>query len=511
MGNITLAQSAIPAQPGYYSVLQSPTSIDYTSKDWVGFATSMLEYAAIIFPQWDTSSEADFGVMLVELFAYMGDILSFYGDQLSQEAYLSTATQRQSILNIAQLLGYTPSNGSPATGIVTFQTANPGSAVTIPAGTQVSTGFYTVADAPVIYQTDTAITVAENGGTQTVTVTQGISYSLTELGTSTGTAAQVFQIPQTGVEDGTVSIFVSSSSGSTEWSQVAYLIEYGPEDLVYSVFTDSNGITNIQFGDNINGLIPNVGLIVYASYVIGLGSLGNQPAGATGILVTDIPGVFVPFQSDTSTLYQSTAMTGGADAETIDQIRANAPQAYATQNRAVTLADFETLALSVPGVTVVSAAASHATSVTLYALGPNYQALGTGLQANLLNYLSTRTLAGTSVSIGTPTIVLVDVGSSDNNAMLQVLPNYSQASVVQNVTIALTAALSPPNTNFGMLLQVSSLYSAAMSVPGVAYIVIPLFTREDITQSTVNPIQFRTSEIPVAGSLFISASGGVVS
>lgn len=507
---VNLASSPLPVPPNYYSNLQPPTAIDYTSKDWIGFATSMLNYAAVIFPQWDTSSEADFGVMLVELFAYMGDILSFYGDQLTQEAYLPTATQRQSILNIAQLLGYTPSNGSPATGTVTFQTSNPGSAVTIPAGTQVSTGFYLPSDAPVIYQTDTTITVSENGGTETVDVTQGITYTMTDLGTSTGVAAQVFQVPQLGVEDGSVTIYISSSSGTAQWSQVQYLIEYGPEDAVYSIFTDSNGLTNIQFGDNINGLIPGTGLTVYATYTIGLGSAGNQSAGSVGILVTSISGAYVPFQSDTSTLYQSSAMAGGSDPETNDQIRANAPQSYATQNRAVTLQDFENLSLNVPGVTMASAVASHATSVTLYTLGPNYLALSSRLQANLLSYLSPRTLAGTTVSVGTPTVVLVDVGSSGANATLQVLPNYSQAAVAQNVTTAIQAVLSPPNTSFGMLLQVSSLYSAAMSVAGVEYIVIPLLTREDVTQDTVNPIQFRPSEIPSAGSVFLNVSGGVV-
>jgi hypothetical protein len=505
-----VAQTPIAPQPSYYSALQPPTSIDYTSKDWIGFATSMLNYANVIFPQWDTSSEGDFGVMLVELFAYMGDILSFYGDRLSQEAYLPTATQLQSVYNIAQLLGYTPSNGSAATGTVTFQTVNPGQAVTLPAGTQVSTSFNTSTDAPVVYQLNEAVTVPENGGTVTADVTQGITYTLGNLGTSTGLAAQSLSIPQTGVEDGSVSVFVSSSAGATQWTQVTYLIEYGADDTVYSVSTSSSGITSINFGDNINGLIPGVGLTIYATYTIGVGAAGNQPAGSVGIMVMDTPGVYVPFQSDTSTLFQSSAMTGGANAETIDQIRANAPQSYATQNRAITLADFEALSLNVQGVTEVSAVANHATSVTIYALGPNYQALDTGLQANLTSYLSTRTLAGTTVTVGDPSVILVDVGSSESNMTLQVLPNYNQLVVQQNVTLALQAVLSPPNTTFGDLLNISELYAAVMSVPGVAYAVIPLFTREDITQSNTNPVQFRPSEVPVSGQIYITSSGGIL-
>lgn len=505
---VNLANSPLVIPPSFYSALQPPASIDYTSKDWLGFATSMLNYASVIFPQWDTTSEGDFGVMLVELFAYMGDILSLYGDRLTQEAYLPTATQRLSVLNLALLLGYIPANGSPATGTITLQNTTTAS-ITVPAGTQITTGFVSSADAPVTFQTNTAVTVSASS-TNSVGVTQGITYSMTEIGISDGTAAQAFQIPQANVEDGTVSVFVSSSSGQTQWTQVQFLVDYGPEDQVYSISVDQNQVTSITFGDNINGMIPGVGLIIYATYTIGMGSAGNQPAGSVGVFVQDIPGIIVPFQSAGSTLYQSTAMTGGSDPETNDQIRANAPQAYATQQRAVSLTDFENLALNVPGILMSSAVANHSTSVTIYCLGPNYQAPSSALQGNLLNYMANRTLAGVTLSVGTPTLVATDVGTNSTPVTLQVLPNYNQGVVVQNVTTALQAALSPPNTNFGTLLQVSSLYSAAMSVPGVQYIVIPLFTREDITQSNTNPIQYRPSEIPVSGSIWINASGGIV-
>jgi uncharacterized phage protein gp47/JayE len=511
MTTVNLVQTPLIAQnPNYYSALQPPTTIDYTSKDWLGFVTSMLNYAQVIFPEWDTSSQGDFGVMLVELFAYMGDILSFYGDRLTQEAYLPTATQRLSILNIAQLLGYTPTNGSPATGTVTLQTINPGPAVVVPAGTQITTSFVTSQDQPIIYQVNEAVTVPANGGTATVDVTQGQTYSMQTLGVSSGIAGQSFQIPQANVEDGTVSIYVASSTGTVLWNQVQFLVDSGPGDTVYSIYVDQNQMTNIQFGDNINGAIPGNGLIIYATFTIGVGSAGNQPAGSVGIFVTPITGVFTPFQSAGSTLFQSSAMTGGSDPETNDQIRANAPQAYQVQQRAVSTADFAALALNVPGVLMTNAIANHSTSVTLFGLGPNYQPLDTGLQANVQTYFASKILAGTTLTIGTPDLVPVDVGTSGTGITLQVAPNYNQGVVVVNVTTALQAILSPPNSQFGMLLQVSALYSAVMSVPGVEYVIINVMTREDVTQANTNPIQFRQSEIPVSGNIYINASGGVL-
>lgn len=511
---MALVNPVPPAQvPAYYPVLQPPASIDYTSKDWLGFVTSMLDYAKVVLPQWDTSSEGDFGVMLVEAVAYMGDILSFYGDRLTQEAYLPTATQRLSILNLARLLGYVPTNGSPATGTVTFQNST-GTPVVIPAGTQVASIFSTAADAPIVYETNTGVSVAANS-TATVAVTQGITHTQQTIGVSDGTAAQSFQIPQANVEDGSVTIFVAgiNTANLIQWNQVTFLVDAGPDDLSYSLFVDENNITNVQFGDNINGAIPGIGLTVYATYTIGAGSAGNQPVGSVGSLVTPINGIQVPFQSSTSTLYQSSAMTGGSDPETNDQIRANAPQAYATQQRAVSLTDFAALALQVPGVLVANAVANHSTSVTLYVLGPNYQAAASNLQQDILNYFNgppAKMLAGVTLSIGTPAMIAVDAGTNSSQVQLQVQPNFNQGIVVQNVTTALQAALSPPNTTFGELLQVSTLYSAVMSVPGVAWVVIPVMTREDATQANTNPIQFRQSEVPTAGTMYITASGGII-
>lgn len=499
--------------PKFYPVLQSPNSIDYTSKDWLGFVTSMLNYAAIIMPQWDTSSEGDFGVMLVEAVAYGLDILSFYGDRLTQEAYLPTATQRLSILNIARLLGYVPTNGSSATGSVTFQntTATP---ITLPAGTQVASIFDTDADAPLIYETNLALTVPANG-TASANVTQGVTFVQQPIGVSDGTAAQVFQIPQANVEDGSVKIFIAGINNATltQWQQITFLVDALPTDTVFSIFVDENQITNVQFGDNISGMIPGIGLTIYATYTIGMGSQGNQPVGVVGSMVTPIAGIQVPFTGPGSTVYQSTAMTGGSDPETNDQIRANAPKSYSTQQRAVSLTDFENLALQVPGVLVVNAVANHSTSVTLYILGPNYQPATTALQFAVTKYFTgppPKMLAGVTVSIGSPALIPVDVGTNSQNIQLQVQNNFNQGIVVQNVTTAIQAALSPPNSSFGELLQVSNIYSAIMNVAGVAWVVVPVMTREDVTQANTNPIQFRQSEIPVAGNVFIAASGGIV-
>src|SRR5438105_255826 len=83
-------------------------AIDYTARDYTGFRDAMLAHAAQVFPEWTGRNAADFGVVMVELMAYLGDILSYYQEAAAREAFLSTATRRESIMELARLLGYTP-------------------------------------------------------------------------------------------------------------------------------------------------------------------------------------------------------------------------------------------------------------------------------------------------------------------------------------------------------------------------------------------------------------------
>ena len=477
-------------------------------------AASLLAYAAQVMPDWNTDNEGDMGVMLLELFAYVADVLSYYTDRVAQEAYLPTATQRLSLLNIAQLLGYTPSNGVPATGTVEFQTTDPGLAVYLPAGTQVQSNFSSASDQPLIYQTNSAVTCPENGGTVVVDVTQGETFSMVPLGVSSGTSGQQLILPDLGVLDGSTQIFVQTTidnqaTGVQEWTQVSNFVDSNPGDMVFTVQVNALGQTIVTFGDNVNGLIPGLGLNIYTTYTTTQGSAGNQPAGAVAIMVDDIPGVAIALNA--TGVPQSSAMTGGTDPESNDSIRANAPVAFSTQQRAVSLSDFTNLTLTVPGVSTANAVANHSTSINLYFLGPGGSAPTTGLTTNVLDFFTgppQRTLAGVTLSAPAPNLIPVDVGSSGNTVQLQIWPSYSQQNTVNNVELALTALLTPPNVQFGQLLQVSSIYEAIMAVAGVAYVIVPVFTREDNVQLDTTPIQFRQSEVPIPGTYYISPTGG---
>jgi hypothetical protein len=497
--------------------LTVPASVDYTSKDFLGFMSALQTYVNTAMPQWQIGqSEGDIGLAIIEAFAYEGDILSYYGDRISQEAYLPTATQRQSLLNIAQLLGYTVSNGAPATGTVTLQTFANGPAVQIPPLTQLMTGFNATLDSTVIYEVNptgqpvsqttvngvTGFTVPANAGTLTLNVTQGYTVTAYTVGTSNGNQGQAFSLPQAGVLDGTVAVSVQQPGGTpVAWSYVQFLGDYGAGAAVYTTYLDSTGLTWIQFGDNVNGAVPVSGATILATYRVGAGSAGNVSAGSVGTFLSPIQNVQTQV---TSGAYVSSAMTGGMDPESNDQIRTNAPASFATVQRAVSLSDFIAIAQNVVGVTAATAVAAHSTSVTIYAMGNNNQPASTALQGSIVSAFSGNTLAGVTVTTAQPTLVAMNATIS-----LNVANTYSVAQVTASVQSALNAMFSNPNTYFGQLVTVGAVYGTILAVPGVAYAVVSIISRNDVTQTNTNPIQLRAFEIAVPGTWTITATGGV--
>lgn len=83
--------------------------LDYTSRDYKSIRASLVGLAKGLMPEWQTVGEnGDFGTLLLELYAYAGDVMNYYIDRVGAEAFLGTAMRRQSVLYIADMFGYRP-------------------------------------------------------------------------------------------------------------------------------------------------------------------------------------------------------------------------------------------------------------------------------------------------------------------------------------------------------------------------------------------------------------------
>ncbi|MEU1816081.1 baseplate J/gp47 family protein [Streptomyces roseifaciens] len=497
--------------------------IDYTSRDFTGYRESLLQYASQILPEWTSRSPADFGIVLVELFSYMGDVTSFYQDRIQDESFLATATQRSSVVAIAQQLGYQPHSAIPATGWVAFSPA-PGlvGPYTLPAGTQVITGYVASLDRPVVYETtqdavvppyatplpQVTVPVVEGftQGTRTLTLYPASAaeaaktVKVEDIGVSTGLKSQVFALAQRPALLDTVRVFMDDGTGGTEWTRVRDFLLTKKSDQIFSAFTDDKGTSRILFGDGVNGAIPATGLKITAAYRTGGGAYGNIPPNNVRDLADGIPGIVVT---------GSSAMQGGADEEPLEQIRTNAPRVFRTQGRAVSAQDYADLALTVAGIEDAKAIARSASSVVIYVIGPNNLRPSQAQRDEVAAYVHARALSGVTVTVSTGTLVPVNVGSADLPTLVNVLPRFRRDTVKLAVEQSIQKVFAPPVTTFGSRISLSQVYRAIQDTPGVDWAIVQLMSRNDLPQDMTADVICRDYEIPVMGNLVVVASGGV--
>ncbi|MEA2462480.1 MAG: hypothetical protein QOJ98_227, partial [Acidobacteriota bacterium] len=112
--------------------------IRYRIGTYGSFRRDMLERIATkpALKEWTARDETDYGIALIDMWAYLGDILTFYQERIANEAFLRTAVHRESVMRLAALLDYRPSPGAAATTYVAFF-LDKGKTLQIPIGLRV--------------------------------------------------------------------------------------------------------------------------------------------------------------------------------------------------------------------------------------------------------------------------------------------------------------------------------------------------------------------------------------
>jgi hypothetical protein len=467
--------------------------VDYTSKDYVAIRDDMLNQIPDLFPTWTSRDSADFGIVLIELFAYMGDILNYYIDRSANEAFMTTASQRDSVLYLARLLGYNPTTVVASNVTLTFYNSNDVTKY-VPAGTQVATSASTTGGTQIIFETVSDITIPAKVGSVngliTVAAKQGETVSEVLAPVSTGEINQIRELTYSPLIQNSISIV----AGASPFTEVSYLIDYNNYDPVFSVQTNADGVSFVVFGDGISGRIPTTGSTITATYRVGGGSIGNVGAGLiksiikSSVALSTLSGV---------TVTNLAAATGGTEEESTDSIRVNAPNSIRALNRAVSLADYSALCVEA-GVAKANAVADVYTSVTVYA-APSAGELGvtsisgttpsTGFTNTtvplLTSYLVGKVPANTTVTFQPPTYVPVSIV-----ATITTLPQYKNSLVSTAVNSAVSELLAFDNVFFQDKLTLNDVMSTITSVEGVAYVQVEKLVRAqtgyDLTYTITN-------------------------
>lgn len=235
--------------------------------------------------------------------------------------------------------------------------------ITLPGGgaglLDYSTGDITLSFAPAtIPDASTDITLTYQY-TQKITVYQGRTRS--QVFSSTGLPLQEYTLESTPVllspiiSDETIvpdpnrfEVWIGDPGApfgnetGTKWRRVDTLVTAGPDEEVYELRVDELDRVIVVFGDNIAGAIPETGTNnITVIYRTGGGRAGNINIGDLSTTVTGSTGFFgVPVA-----LTNFERGSGGAERESIDEIRVNAPAYLRTNDTATTEQDFDSLAL----------------------------------------------------------------------------------------------------------------------------------------------------------------------
>jgi len=455
--------------------------VDYTSRDYASLSADLKGLIENFAPQWTSRDSSDFGIVLLELFAYLGDILNYQIDRAANESFINTSTQRDTVLRIARLLNYVPNDINPSTGTVTFSnyattpvtisnvSTSPdyGTLTTISDGTNPAIGF--TLDASVTIPAGTLSTPA----TAAATVTQGSLIVDELIGVSDGTPNQEFALGSLGVITGST---ITVKVGTLSYNRVDFLIDYGSDDPVFSTYTDGAGITRIVFGDGVSGRIPTNGTNVTSSYRF------SDTAGRLGNIAANTLTVISPTRSNLE-VTNALSFSGGSDAETTDSVRVNAPLSLRALNRAVSLRDYISLAVQVNGVAKANAMSTSFGAVTVFVAAAGGGPLSSTLQNQIQTAYTDAVPPGTTLSIRdfTPVYPYVTV-------TVNVLPQYNAANVGAAVASALATLFAFDNVTFNDLINQGSLYAACNAVDGVAYVTLNHFKKFEVNPNSVSKI-----------------------
>ncbi|MBI3726038.1 hypothetical protein HY251_19080, partial [bacterium] len=284
-------------------------------------------------PEWTDHNPTDFGIVLVELLAFVADVLHYYVDRAAAEAFLPTAIQRGSVVNLLKLIGYELKSAGPASADVVFTLpqALP-EEVLIPAGTRLQTAAES-GEEPVVFETAQDLVIPAGATLATASAVEGTSGDEV-VGRSSGLAYQRFDLKGAPIIDGTLRLLIDEGIGEEAWTEVESFVRSTGADRHYFVQRDEAERLAVFFGDNVQGKIPDAGAAIRAAYRTGGGTRGNVGADTIATVVSVLTHRGSPL---TVKVTNPLAASGGEERQSIEDAKRQGPRTLRALNRAVTL------------------------------------------------------------------------------------------------------------------------------------------------------------------------------
>tara|TARA_B100000459_G_C8594535_1_gene209206 strand:- start:947 stop:2791 length:1845 start_codon:yes stop_codon:yes gene_type:complete len=281
--------------------------------------------------------------VLLDVLAYNTHYNALNAHYSLNEAFLDSAQIRGNVVTRAKLLGYTPRSVlSPRAQVdivvdISSETGTIPTTLTLPRGTKLNTTVSGEEFQFVVLETQTTTLVGTAFTFSDVTIVEG---SLRELKyrVDNDIENQKFQLSDFDADASTLRVRVQANQESTSfdvYSKFETLRGVDSTSKVYFLQENAAGYYEIFFGDGVTGFKPSNNNIVTIDYMT---TQGVESNGANTFTMVDSIGGFAAI-----TVTLDSAASGGAEPETEESIRFNAPLTFIAQNRAVTADDYASI------------------------------------------------------------------------------------------------------------------------------------------------------------------------
>jgi len=291
---------------------------------------------------------------ILDVLAYNTYITSYNANMITNEVFIDTATLRKNIVSLARNIGYVPRPRQAARATVSFFINTNGitpapATVTLKKG-PVASSAVTFSGQSFVFSILSDITVPVSNGIATfndVEVYEGTL--LTQTYTySARVPNQKFILPNIGVDTDLIEVTVNPTEASatqTKYSSQDSLFDVKSDSKVYFLQEIEDERYEIFFGDGIFGKALEDGNFITINYITSNGDAAN------GVSSFNFSGR-LQYTRNSSTYNITTGISllttgiiagGGEDIESVESVRKFAPRIYASQNRAITANDYESL------------------------------------------------------------------------------------------------------------------------------------------------------------------------
>jgi LysM repeat protein len=326
------------------------TTIQSSQLDFNNIKNSLKTYLAQQPEFADYNFEASGLSNILDVLAYNTHINGLIANFALNESFLTTAQLRSSVVSHAESLGYTPRSKRGATAYLNLRISNTNSGrstvVTLPAYTKFTTS---VDGVSYNFQTIYPYIATDDGsgnyvfktstGSNLIPVYEGRQTTKTFIVGEVGDN-QVYVIPDENLDTSTLDVRVYDTlTGSSykAYTSLRRAVRIASDSTYYDIHETPNGYWDVHFGDGLTtGLAPVAGNKIVITYLSTTGATANTANRFT-------PSTTVSMDNANYNLSATviTAASGGADKESIETIRQNAPIAFAAQQRLVTALDYK--------------------------------------------------------------------------------------------------------------------------------------------------------------------------